>query len=662
MSGIWGIWNLDGRPLERTAVSKLAATLAHRGSDAHDLWIQGPVALGCHLLRVTPEAATETQPVMGPSGVVAVFDGRLDNREELLSSLPLSLSLTAGSPDSEIVVAAYENWGEQFAERLNGDFALAIFDPNHRKLVVARDAIGLRPLYYCWTASRNAFFFASEIKALLSHPEVSTQPNADALADLLLGNRVLIPRGVTCFQGIQSVPPSHLATLTAGDFKMRRYWDFDPSRRIRLASFAEYAEAFRHHFETAVRRRMRSFHPVAVMVSGGLDSSAIFCTAQTLGRRAPQIHPSVVGISNTFPEGSRCDEQEYLAHIERDYDCEIRRIPAGSPGFIDGCETEIRCAEAPRLDLVWNNVQALHGSARRLGARVLISGHWGDEFLFDQHYLLDLLRAGRWARMWRDLAQFADWYPGIVDRQFFKRTFVRDLVRFYVPVRILSLLRGLRARILPKRNERSWYTEGFRRRVLPPFCARAKGEFATAHAWQLYQMARSGYYVACMEWNNKRSSTFGMDRAFPFLDRDLISFLMAIPGEMQMSHGIPKAILREGLRGVLPAAIAGRRGKADFTARVNDGVGQQLPQLLHWLGPKALSLKLGYIGKDSPSAIWDELKTVNSRQDAVSSWALKDILALELWLQLFFGDHHAVEIPQAVLHTKTDTNLAGVTG
>jgi asparagine synthase (glutamine-hydrolysing) len=640
MSGILGVWNLDGRPLERASLSKLGATIAHRGPDAYDSWVDGPVGLACHLLRVTPESAIETQPVIGASRVVAVFDGRLDNREELLASLPVSPRLNASSPDPDIVVAAYENFGEHFTERLNGDFALGLFDPGRQKLVLARDAIGVRPLYYCWTANRKTFLFASEIKALLAHPEVSTQPNPDALADLLLGCRVLIPQGITCFQGVHSVPPSHVATLTAGEFKTRRYWDFDPAARIRLGSFPEYAEAFRERFETAVRRRLRSSHPVAVAISGGLDSSAVFCMAQKLRTRSPQIQGTVVGLSQTFPEGSRCDEQHYLTEIERDYDCEITRIPMGPPGFVEGCEAQIWHHEAPRLDLVWNNVETLLGFVRHLGARVLLTGHFGDEILFDQN-----------------------WFPGLMDAdpQYFRRMFFRDLAKACAPDWLLPPLRRLRSKVASLPKLQSWYTQAFRTRVLPPVSPRPKREFATAHGWSLYQTARSGYYGACIEWHSKSSSLFGTQMAYPFMDRDLISFLMAIPGDVQVHNGVPKGILRESLRGVLPAAIAGRRGKADFTARVNEGVDRQLPQLLRWLEPSPLTVKFGYVEKNGAGAIVKELKTGKPRQDALLSWALRDVLALEVWLQIFFGDRRADEVPGTVLLTNANMKLAGVT-
>ncbi len=215
MSGIVGICNLDGKPVEREVLARMSATMAHRGPDGEEKWIKGPVGLACQMFRVTPESEKETQPLVGASGAVVVFDGRLDNREELLASLKNSYRVSSSSPDPDLVLAAYEAFGDRFPERLVGDFALGLFDPHIQQLLLARDAIGIRPLYYYHAP--NTFLFASEIKALLAHPEVSTRPNDDVLAQhLLRGDQDY--RGMTFFEGVLSLLPAHTALLTSRGF------------------------------------------------------------------------------------------------------------------------------------------------------------------------------------------------------------------------------------------------------------------------------------------------------------------------------------------------------------------------------------------------------------------------------------------------------------
>lgn len=642
MSGIIGIWNLDERPVEGGVFAGMSATLAHRGPDGEARWIEGPIGLACQLLRVTPEAATETQPLVHSSGAVIVFDGRLDNREELLASLRRSPGVSGDSPDPALVLAAYEIFGKRFPERLNGDFALGLFDPNRRRLLLARDAIGIRPLYYCRV--RDTFLFASEIKALLAHPQVSVRPHDDVLAALLA--RVTAPdnQGLTFFEGVSSLPPAHMAILTPEGFVTRRYWDFDPTRRTRFRTFQEYAEAFRHYFEQAVRRRLRSAYPVAVSVSGGLDSSAIFCLTETLRQRAPDRYSPLLGISYTSTDGSPSDENAFVMEIERAYGVTIERVPM-SVGFLDGSRETVRHVEIPFLDEQGNNTQTFLKITRSLGARVLLTGHWGDQMLFDQAYLVDLFRHLAWGEISTHLKEFGRWYTeeGPNVSRYFKRCFLLDLIKYHVPDFLIPLLRRLRSMAVRDAPDRLWYAEAFRSRIR---CCTSKqtlvrGSFATVHARSLYQEARSQHHVLCMEWNNKMAAMYGMDMAFPFLDRELVAFLMGIPGEMQTWKGVPKALLREAMRGILPDAIVRRTSKGDFTHVVNEAMEQEYPRLVHCLEEGMMAVRMGYVREEM---IWEELARLKGRirgPDCGVTWSLSDLLGIELWFQVFFGDKPA---------------------
>ncbi len=631
MSGIVGIWHMDGRPVERALLADMSAMQAHRGPDGEGVWIQGPVGFACQLLRITPEASTETQPLVHASGAALVFDGRLDNREEVLAALPASAGVTAGSPDPALVLAVYETLGHGFAERLAGDFALALFDPARRHLLLARDAIGIRPLYYYRT--RDLFLFASEIKALLAHPQVPARPNDDIIADLLL-NRARNTEGMTCFDGVSSLPPAHLAILTPGGFITRRYWDFDPARRTRLRSFPEYAEAFRHHFKLAVGRRLRSAYPVAISVSGGVDSSSIFCLAETLRRSAPGHHPPILGISYISPEGSPSDEAGFLLDIERAYGVAIERIPMRPPGLPDRSREALWHVESPFLDELWNTTRAFHRAAHHSGARVLLTGHWGDQVLFGQAYLIDMLYRLAWGQVRAHLKEFGRWFTD-ADPRYWRRQLWLDLIRHHVPDPLLAVLRRIRRNRVPP-----WFTARLRERArrVPRTPNGVRGPFATAHARSLYREVRSRYYVQCMEWENKVGGMHGLEMAFPFLDRDLVAFLMGIPGEMRTWKGVPKALLREAMRGMLPSPIVERRSKADFTDLVNEGVERGYPLLVDCLPSDGMAVRRDYLRGDVLTAELVRLKEEIGRDPGCeTAWDLTEILGLELWLQVFFG-------------------------
>jgi len=635
MSGIVGLWNLDGRPVEETLLVRLGERLAHRGQDA-GLWVDGAAGLACRLSRSTPEAARETQPLVDSSGAVLVFDGRLDNREELVRLLRDSAGIASDCPDPALVLAAYEAFGEDFAGRLNGDFALAVFDRRRRRLLLVRDALGVRPLYY--TRAGQTFLFASEIKALLAHPQVSPRPNDDLLAEFLLSGPAQDNPGLTFFEGISSVLPGHMLAVTPDGMSARRYWDFDPARRLRFRSFPDYAEAFRHHFQEAVRRRLRSAHPVAVSVSGGLDSSSIFCVAETLRREKPQRHPALLGLTYSSTDGSPSDETPFLAEIERAYGVTLDRCSTGPVGFLDRCEEAVSYAEAPMLDGMWNNTCAFLAHVRERGARVLLAGHWGDHVLFEQTYLIDLVRRGAWLEAGRHLREFPRWSTD-TDPRHFQRTFFNDLVRTHVPEALLPALRRLRISLSRTKADRPWYAREFTGRARRAAARRSENgtRFASFHARTLYHLLRSRYHVLSMEWQNKVAAQHGLEAAFPFLDRDLIGFLLAIPGEMQNWRGVPRAILRHGLRGILPEAVTQRRSKGDYAHLENAGMEQDFSAVVRRL-QCGRAVGAGYV---QPELLRAELARLPGRfggPDCEATWRVSDLFALELWLQVFFAE------------------------
>ena len=636
MSGIIGVWNLDGRPIEKALLARLSSTLAHRGPDGEGIWIDGPVGFACQLLRVTPESLAESQPLVHSSGTVVVFDGRLDNRDEILRLLGNSPAIAANSPDPALVLALYERFGQKFPEHLNGDFALGLFDPKQRRLILVRDSIGVRPLYYYRTG--KAFVFASEIKAILAHPDVTRRPNDDMLAAYLVGDGAQHSHGMTFFDGVSSLIPGHMAIVTTKGFMTRRYWAFDPERRIRFGSFQEHAEAFRERFEEAVRRRLRSAYPVAVAVSGGLDSSSILCLAETLRRRAPDRYPPLLGISLTSRDGSPSDEKSFLLDIERAYDIEIKRIPRGPLEFLKGSREALRHIEAPALRMPCNTPFMFHDIVHQQGARVLLTGLFGDQMLANREYLIDLFRHLRWRRVWVELNEYGRWFTEI-EPSFFRQDFLRQLVRYHVPDVLLPFLRALRAKLVRSKLTHPIYSEALRHRI--HVCSSRKTQlqrpFTTAYASSICQLARSWYYVQCMEWNNKVASINRLETAYPFLDRDLISFLLGIPGEMQTWKGVPKALLREAMKGILPDTIRERRWKAMTTDLLNETMEKQYPQLVHCLQSDGMALKLGFVKGDVMMRELTRLKhQIRDSEGEVTS-SLGDLLGLELWLQVFFG-------------------------
>lgn len=635
MSGIAGIFHYDGRPAAASELRALTIASKHRAIDGEDSWICGSFAVAHQHNRSTPESLHERQPLVSAAETVVCIDGRLDDREEL--TRPTSGPST-GTSDAELVLSAYERNGDRFASHLNGDFAVAVFDARRLRLLLARDVMAARPLYYCPIA--GTVLFASEIKSLLAHPRVAARPDEDAIAQLMLDDWSDVHR--TCFHGIFSVPPGAMAVVTRDGVVLRELWAFDPARSVRYRSLAEYVEAFRELFERSMKRRLRSARPIAVSVSGGVDSSAIFCQAAVLARRG-EVSAPLLGVTMTFPEGSGADEQEFIDDIESSYGVTVARVGAPEAAAeIDGRAVVDRFEMPGTLG---RSHRAVLERARAAGCRTMLDGFFGDQMLFTRGgYLVDLARKGRWLKVRGDLREFARWMTD-ADPAYFRHEFRRAFVRSLPPRWLFRLLkrhvgdwRG-RTPMYP-----SWFTGRLRRlavaRHTRPINYRASP--ATYHAQELYGHVTAGHYLSQLHRQIGAGQMHGIDVCYPFRDRDLVAFLMAIPGEIVNWRGVPKGLIREALKGVLPERIRTRRWKADLTKVGNQAAACGRDAIVRLLTRDCLSARLGFVDgvvlEQSMAAL---ALSVGEDDTATTRWQIEDAVALEIWLQRFVGDQAA---------------------
>jgi asparagine synthase (glutamine-hydrolysing) len=519
--------------------------------------------------------------------------------------------------------------GSEFARHLLGDFALAVFDPRLPRLMLARDAMGLRPLYF---RQETAFvMFASEIKALVTD-DFQIRPNDHLLAELLL--RQTHRRrsdGSTLFQNIHQIPPGHVGVFTPFRSELQRYWDFNLSASVRASSFDECAEEFHRLFQRAVRRRLRSTRPVAIAVSGGLDSSAIFCTA--CGTPSPA---EVVGLTYSARDGGASDETAFVSILQTACGRSIEHVDTPFDGLLFRSPEMVRTTEAPMLDGQWYRGERLLEAVKSHESRTLISGHWGDQLLFEQAYLVDLFRRGAWRVTRRHLDEYLAWFPDAAGDEFSTR-FRADLVEYAMPHWVRRALRSARRHWNNVQPWDAWYRDSFRAEARPDtFTYPASAVGASAHARALYREVRSQYHDFCLEWNNKAGASHGVEPAFPFLDRDLVEFVISLPGDVLVRDGVPKSLLRHSLAGVVPAQILQRRTKADFTLDVNRSAREHFSAIADLLAPGALVVELGYVDADKLRRGLTAARTaIEQPQSSVASWRVSAVAAFELWLRQF---------------------------
>jgi asparagine synthase (glutamine-hydrolysing) len=476
--------------------------------------------------------------------------------------------------------------------------------------------------------------FASEIKCLLAHPLVVAAPDEDALAELVLDSWCDEHR--TCFKGIYSVSPGQSVIVRPDGIVRRTDWAFDPSAQIRYRSFTDYRDHFRALFEQSVRRRLRGSDGVAVTVSGGVDSSSIFCQAAALRRR--ESLPGILhGISMTFPPGTPADEQHFLVDIEQMYDLRITRVPVQRYSYIDRADVAVRNLDTPGA--VENTQMQIRQIARASRCAVLLSGFFGDQMLSDRAYLVDLARRGRCFKLRHDLREFAAWSAD-VDPRIFRHDFWRSIVRSLPPRWAFQLAKRALRRSKAKLRYPPWFTPAFRQRAVVSASTRFQPtrRFATAHAQNYFRHATAGHYWNIVRREQAAAAVHGVDVRYPYRDRDLVAFLMAIPGEIVNWQGVPKGLLRHALAGVLPESIRDRRWKADFTSLENDAIRRDAPHVLRMLDRESLAVRKGFIDADA----LDSLVAASGRQSndvaALPGWRPVDVAGLELWLQRFFAN------------------------
>lgn len=407
MSAIAGIVSLSGKPIVAALIDRLTLSMTARGPDRRQTWQTERVALGHCLLRTTPEALHEEQPMASVDGHLRiVFDGRLDNRSELFRELRTRNVAIRDETDPALVLAAYSLWGEKVPERLLGDFAFAIWDSRENKVFCARDHIGNRPFYYVQTP--DYFAIASDDTSLLDVPDVSAAPNDLMFTAAFISGIWSSMTENNHLRDVHVLMPGRAVSLhlQSGRAVWRTYWTPSIDKVAHYSGVAEASEAFREVFGQAVRARLRSNSPPAALFSGGMDSASIAATLAAFQRKGETgpIH----GYSAIHDQPQTCVEsRKILALAARCADVHhVQSVPSyAGPVDIDSFGAFMYGAPHP-VDVSISIVALMCMMAQQNGHRVLLHGASGDSCselgsTYIEHYV------GRLAlpELWRECQQ-----------------------------------------------------------------------------------------------------------------------------------------------------------------------------------------------------------------------------------------------------------------
>jgi asparagine synthase (glutamine-hydrolysing) len=571
MSGIFGIFRRDGQPVTCAELERMSDTLAHRGPDGHDLWHDGPVGLGHRMLWTTPESLHEQLPFSHrDAGLTITADARIDNRDELLPLLGLTNRPAEFVSDSQVILAAYEKWGEACPEHLLGDFAFVIWDAREQKLFCARDHFGVKPFYYY--CSDDMFAFASEIKALFQLASISRRINEDRIAAHL--TYITEDRTSTYFQNILRLSPASVIIIRGAKESQAIYWQLDANRDAPPSTDQEYADRFREIFTAAVRCRLRSAGPVGSLLSGGLDSSSIACMARTL--LADDNSQPLPTFSAVFDTISSCDERPYINAVLNTGGFDPSYVEADRINPLDEIDRIFWHKDAPHVgpnvSMIWN----LHRTAQEKGVRVLLDGNDGDSTVSHGYgYLRELAVSRRWILLAREAAGSAatdELSPWLVIWSYIRVFGIQgdDLFAHF-----LRWLRHVR-HVFKRSRSIASINYGWRYIVEPTYAAKHDLE-ARYRKWQNasslasvtcrdehYRVLTNPIQVAALEEMDALSAARGLESRYPFWDKRLIEFCLSLPATQKLKGGWSRLVMRRAMGGILPENIQWRKTKTEF--------------------------------------------------------------------------------------------------
>lgn len=541
---------------------------------------------------------------------IAGLAGRIDNRDELA----LALGLGRGAiDDATLLLAAYDRWGPDCLPRLDGDFAAIIWDRRTRRLIAARDALGVRPLYY--HEAPHALYLASHPAAIIAvTPAAREAQDPAVLANYAAGHGHGIER--TLYPSIRRLPPGHCLRTTVAGIDITRYFSWRSETRL---TGSEAPERFAELLDRAVRRRMVGPKPVASLLSGGLDSSSVVAMAQRHAQRLGQ--GPLATYSQIYPDAAEGDESPFIKAMVDEGGLDPRFLDCTGVATFDGLDAALAVQAGPFIGPNLATTTYTYRAIAGAGFPILLDGHGGDESVYSgMASLSDLAYSFRWLSLWREVRAIAR----------------RDGMN---PAQLmLNLLRKRGPHSATRQHNRAmrtaprpaWLGPAVPWPVIAP---RLPQPGRDSHAEHLDGLT-SPFFVQALELLANASASQGVELRFPLLDRDLIDWCLAAPIEEKLADGYTRALLRKGMAGYLPDQVRCRRDKHDFSAHVIRGMAKGQPGLVADLLADRQGRLAPYFNMGVVRDQWQVLQGGSTAVDGFTVQAIWRAVVLGRWLQL----------------------------
>ena len=549
MCGIAGLISRTDSPVDRESLAAMVRAVAHRGPDGEGTLHEQTVGLGSRRLAIIDLSESGAMPMRcGASGRVIVQNGEIYNYIELRAELEKSGYAFRTATDTEVILAAYDCWGEACVQRFNGMWAFALYDPAQELVFCSRDRFGVKPFYF--VDEPRFFAFGSEIRQLLPLLK-ERQARRTVLLDALVFSATDV-RAETFFTGVSRLPAGHNLrySLRTGKFEVRRYYRVRRSDDLKDVSAGEASDALRDLLTDAVRLRLRSDVPVGTCLSGGLDSSSVASIAASLIREEGGTHrfSAITAVS----EDESNDESVFAKAVVDAADLEWHPIRPSFDVFISVLPDVVRAQEEPFTTSSMCMQFLVMQEAKRQGLTVLLDGQGGDETLLGyERYSVPLVkevydRSGVPAaiQVMRSLSQ-NNAKLGLRQQLMFLGYFSSSRLRWLNYRRRMGSLRSFPS--------------------LPYYTALSGPPAADVFEAQQREIERD-VIPALLRYEDKNSMWHSIETRLPFLDYRVVEFGLNLPGRIKLKDGWMKYPLRRAMSTLLPDAVAWRRRKVGFEA------------------------------------------------------------------------------------------------
>lgn len=615
MCGIAGIFNLRDNAIDHSLLEAMSSSIHHRGPDDLGFYVNDSIGLAHRRLAIIDLSEAGHQPMSSlDKKIWIVFNGEIYNYLELKQQLKEKGHIFKTETDTEVILAAYQEYGDNCVNLFNGMWAFAIWDERKKKLFCSRDRFGVKPFYY--TLSNGVFYFASELKAFCTLKNINLSVSDESVF-LYLSRRLTNYKQNTFFKDVYQLEAAHSLEISSENKKIWRYWDIDPNNIIHSKKQEDVIHEFHELFKDSIRLRMRSDVPIGTCLSGGLDSSSIVCMTNSLLKE----NLSTVYQQETFSacfDQKNIDERPFMEHVISATGANRNFVFPNEDSLVQDLDKLIYHQDEPFISLSIFAQWMVMKTAKEKGVTVLLDGQGADELLagygYHSLYWAQLLRNKGWKSLQIEVSPELRTEP------------LRTLKRFgrmLYPQQIRNWERRTQFKPYMDYDFFKYHSELKLEHYSQPFNRVLKDELYNLLNYSLSQLLR---------YEDRNSMAFSLEARVPFLDYRLAQFIFSLPESYLINEGWSKWILRKSMEGILPPEVQWRKGKIGF----------EVPQQL-WL-QKTLTTFVRNIFHDHrfhKRNYWNGQKVIDAyenwvkgKDNDIAPW-IWSIINMELWLRRF---------------------------